>query len=113
MNLEKFTLKAQEALMSSQALTQEKNNNEVDVLHLAYVLVDSDETIIDILKEMNVDVEGIKKDIEKEIDKLPKVYNSKTALYISPLLNQTIYKAQNYAKIFEDEYIGVEHLFML
>ncbi|HOM26265.1 MAG TPA: ATP-dependent chaperone ClpB [bacterium] len=112
MNLEKFTLKAQEALMSSQALTQEKNNNEVDVLHLAYVLVDSDETIIDILKEMNVDVEGIKKDIEKEIDKLPKVYNSKTALYISPLLNQTIYKAQNYAKIFEDEYIGVEHLFI-
>jgi len=112
MNLDKFTLKAQEALMASQAITQEKNNSEVDVLHLAYVLINDDETIIDILKNMNVDINSLKKDIEEEIDKLPKVYNSKTPLYISSALNQVIYKAQNYSKIFEDEYIGVEHLFI-
>ncbi|MCM8784887.1 MAG: ATP-dependent chaperone ClpB [Candidatus Omnitrophica bacterium] len=109
MNIEKFTIKAQELLMASQALAQEKNNNEIDVPHLAYVMVEDDE-IVDILKELNVNIETLKNEIEKEIDNLPKIYSSKTNLYISPTLNHLLYKSQNYAKLFQDEYIGVEHL---
>ncbi|MCM8818524.1 MAG: ATP-dependent chaperone ClpB [Candidatus Omnitrophica bacterium] len=109
MNLEKFTIKAQEALMSSQAIAQEKGNSEVDVSHLAYVLLD-DETIVDILNTMGVNIELIKKEIEEEIEKLPKLSGQKSALYISPFLNQVLYKSQSYAKTFGDEYIGVEHL---
>ncbi|MFN4226925.1 MAG: ATP-dependent chaperone ClpB [Candidatus Ratteibacteria bacterium] len=109
MNLEKFTTKAQELLMTCQALAQEKNNNEIDVLHLAYVMVE-DDIVSDILKELNVNLEILKDDIEKEIENLPKVYGSKTNLYISPTFNHLLYKSQNYAKLFQDEYIGVEHL---
>ncbi|MCM8806833.1 MAG: ATP-dependent chaperone ClpB [Candidatus Omnitrophica bacterium] len=112
MNLEKFTIKAQEALMNSQAIAQEKKNSEVDIPHLAYVLVDNDETINEILNTMGVNVENLKREIEYEIERLPKISGSKAGLYISPLLNQVFYKSQNYAKFFGDEYIGVEHLFI-
>jgi len=112
MNLEKFTIKAQEALMTAQAIAQDRNNTEVDVYHLAYALVDNDETIIDILNTMNVNIELLKKDIEEEIEKLPKISYGRSPSYISPTLNQVFYKSQTYAKSLGDEYIGVEHLFI-
>jgi ATP-dependent Clp protease ATP-binding subunit ClpB len=112
MNLDKFTIKAQESLMTAQAIAQDRNNTEVDVSHLAYALVDNDETIIDILNTMNVNIELLKRDIEEEIEKLPKTSYSRGPTYISPTLNQVFYKSQTYAKSLGDEYIGVEHLFI-
>ncbi|MGC8977594.1 MAG: Clp protease N-terminal domain-containing protein, partial [Candidatus Ratteibacteria bacterium] len=110
MNLEKFTIKAQEALMNAQAIAQENKNNEVDALHLAYALIDNDELTIDILNTLGVKIESLKRDIKDEIDNLPKISGSKSAIYISPDLNQVLYKCQNYSKTFGDEYISVEHL---
>jgi ATP-dependent Clp protease ATP-binding subunit ClpB len=110
MYLDKFTVKAQEALMTAQAIAQDRNNSEVDVCHLAYALIDNDETIIDILNIMNVQIELLKKDIEREIEKLPKISYRGAPLYISSSLNQVFYKSQTYAKSLGDEYIGVEHL---
>ncbi len=112
MNLDKFTIKAQEALMTAQAIAQDRHNGEVDVSHLAYALVDSDETIIDILNTMNVNIELLKRDIEEEIEKLPKISYSSGPSYISSSLNQVFYKSHTYAKSLGDEYIGVEHLFI-
>jgi ATP-dependent Clp protease ATP-binding subunit ClpB len=112
MNLDKFTIKAQESLMTAQAIAQDRNNTEVDVSHLAYALVDNDETIIDILNTMNVNIELLKRDIEEEIEKLPKTSYSRGPTYISPTLNQVFYKSQTLAKSLGDEYIGVEHLFI-
>jgi ATP-dependent Clp protease ATP-binding subunit ClpB len=112
MNLDKFTIKAQESLMTAQAIAQDRNNTEVDVSHLAYALVDNDETIIDILNTMNVNIELLKGDIEEEIEKLPKTSYSRGPTYISSTLNQVFYKSQTLAKSLGDEYIGVEHLFI-
>jgi len=36
MNLEKFTIKAQESIMNSQGLAQERNHQAIDTLHLLY-----------------------------------------------------------------------------
>ncbi|MCS7180484.1 MAG: type VI secretion system ATPase TssH, partial [bacterium] len=112
MNLEKFTIKAQEVIMNTQAIAQERQNSEIDVAHLAYALIESDETINDILKIMNVDTEKLKNAISKEIEKLPVVKGEIRTLYISPLLNRVFYKAQSFAKSLGDEYISVEHLFL-
>ncbi|MCM8804120.1 MAG: ATP-dependent chaperone ClpB, partial [Candidatus Omnitrophica bacterium] len=110
MNLEKFTIKAQEALMNAQAIAQENRNNEVDVLHLTYALIENDETVIDILNTLGVNIENLKRDIKDEIDNLPKITSPKSTFYISPALNQVLYKSQTYSKTFGDEYISVEHL---
>lgn len=111
MNLEKFTTSAQEALMYAQSIAQENRNTEVDVLHLAFALIDNDETVIDILNTIGVNIEQIKNEIKREIEYLPKqLSGTKTGIYISPALNQVLFKGQSYSKTFGDEFISVEHL---
>ncbi|HOV22121.1 MAG TPA: ATP-dependent chaperone ClpB [bacterium] len=110
MDLEKFTIKAQEAIMNSQAVAQERGHQAIDTLHLLYSLVDGDETTAEILKQMNVKVENLKEDIERELKKIPEVFSSQTSVYITPSLNQVFYIAGKQAKTLGDEYIGVEHL---
>lgn len=111
MNLEKFTTSAQEALMYAQSVAQENRNTEVDVLHLAFALIDNDETVIDILNTIGVNIDQIKNEIKREIEYLPKqLSGTKTGIYISPALNQVLFKGQSYSKTFGDEFISVEHL---
>lgn len=111
MNLEKFTTSAQEALMYAQSIAQENRNTEVDVLHLAFALIDNDETVIDILNTIGVNIDQIKNEIKREIEYLPKqLSGTKTGIYISPALNQVLFKGQSYSKTFGDEFISVEHL---
>ncbi|HDD64674.1 MAG TPA: ATP-dependent chaperone ClpB, partial [Firmicutes bacterium] len=112
MNMEKFTVKAQEALMGAQAIAQDKNHQSVDTVHLLSSLIENDETTAEILKEANVNIELLKRDIENELDKLPEVIGEtrEGVVYISPALNQVLYRAQKEAKQLGDEYISVEHL---
>ncbi|MCD6408296.1 AAA family ATPase, partial [bacterium] len=112
MNMEKFTVKAQEALMGAQAIAQDKSHQSVDTVHLLSSLIENDETTAEILKEANVNIELLKRDIESELDKLPEVIGEarEGVVYISPALNQVLYRAQKEAKELGDEYISVEHL---
>ena len=112
MDLEKFTIKAQESIMNSQAVAQERGHQTIDTLHLLYSLVDGDETTAEILNQMNVKVENLKEDIERELKKIPEVFtsSSQASVYITPSLNQAFYIAGKQAKTLGDEYIGVEHL---
>ncbi len=113
MNIQdKFTNKAQEALMGAQAKAQEKNNQSVDCIHLLFALAEGDETINEILSLMNVSQEELKKDIAGEIDKLPQVTGTGSGnIYITQVLNQVLFKAQQEAKALGDDYVSVEHLF--
>jgi len=111
MNLEKFTIKAQEAIMNSQGLAQERNHQAIDTLHLLYSLIENDETIQEILAQMNVKVDILREDIERELRKIPEVFSSSQgSVYITPALNQVFYTAGKEAKALGDEYISVDHL---
>ena len=69
MPLGKFTAKAQAALERAQQMALERNQGEMRVLHLAYTLIDEeDSTVREILeKELQVDVEALLKDLLSEI----------------------------------------------
>ncbi|MCK9265999.1 ATP-dependent chaperone ClpB [bacterium] len=108
---EKFTNKAQEAIMGAQSIAQEKNNQSVDNIHLLFSLIENDETINDILSMMNVLVDELKKDVINQIDKLPQVTGSGAGnIYITQGLNQTLNNAHKESKSQGDDFISVEHL---
>ena len=112
MNIQdKFTNKAQEAIMGAQSIAQEKNNQSVDNIHLLFSLIENDETINDILSMMNVLVDELKKDVINQIDKLPQVTGSGAGnIYITQGLNQTLNNAHKESKSQGDDFISVEHL---
>jgi ATP-dependent Clp protease ATP-binding subunit ClpB len=113
MRLDRLTVKSQEAIQEAQRLAENKGNQQVDVEHLLYALLEDEEGIpFQMLKRIGVDTNSLKADINKEIDKFPKVSGATPIgqLYISPALKEVLEKAFEEATHLTDEYISVEHL---
>jgi len=112
MNLNKFTEKAQEALMAAQSLAQEKNHNQIEVEHLLYTLVNQKDGVVQqILNKMGVDPGIIGRQLEMELEKLPRAYGI-NQVYVSQRLSQILDAAQKETTRFKDEYISTEHLLL-
>ncbi|HFC36146.1 MAG TPA: hypothetical protein ENJ49_00530, partial [Candidatus Moranbacteria bacterium] len=74
MDINKFTHKSQEAIKAAQELALSKNQQQVDTFHLLSVLMSQSESIVPtILQKMEVNISDLQKDVENEIEKLPKV----------------------------------------
>jgi ATP-dependent Clp protease ATP-binding subunit ClpB len=115
MRMDKLTIKSQEALQEAQRLAERKGNQELQPEHLFWALLSDGESIASqILKRCGVDTAQLRSDIEKEIEKLPKVVGATPLgqLYISPRLKDILESALKEAEHLTDEYVSVEHLLL-
>jgi len=113
MNLEKFTIKAQEALASAQQLVIEKGQQQLEPEHLLLSLLQDSEGIIPVLlKKMGVPVEDLKHQVEVAVDKFPRVQGTPGQVYASGNFNLVLNQALNETKNLKDEYVSTEHLFI-
>jgi ATP-dependent Clp protease ATP-binding subunit ClpB len=115
MRMDKLTIKSQEALQEAQSLAGRKGNQELQPEHLLWALLSDDEGIISqVVKRSGVDRRMLQSDIEKEIERLPKVVGATPLgqLYISPRLKDAMEAAYTEAEHLTDEYVSVEHLLL-
>lgn len=115
MRLDKLTVKSQEALQNAQRIAEKKGNQQLDVEHLLYALLEDEEGLAyRILNRVGVDIETLKKDLDNEIEKFPKVSGATPLgqVYISPRLKSVIEKAFEEATHLADEFISIEHLLL-
>ena len=115
MRLDKLTQKSQEALQEAQRIADKKGNQQMDVEHILYAMLGDEEGITSqILKRLNVDVDNLKNELDKEIDKYPKVSGAAAVgqIYVSPRLKSVLEKAYEEATHLTDEYISVEHILL-
>lgn len=115
MRMDKLTIKSQEAMQEAQRFAERKGNQELQPEHLLWALLSDEEGIsCQILKKLNVDLTLLQLDVEKEIDRLPKVTGATPLgqLYISSRLKETLEMAFKEAEHLTDEYVSVEHLFL-
>ena len=112
MNTQKFTQKSLEAVQSAQSAALEHKNTQIDQQHLLYgLLTQSDGLIPQMLVKMNVSVNGLLNDTEREIKNLP--YGSGSGqLYLSGELNMVLEQAEKMAENMKDDFVSVEHIFM-
>ena len=112
MKFDKFTLKAQEALATSQQLAMAKSHTVTSALHLLSALC-SDDTgiVVEVLKKIGANVSRIKEMTESELNRMPQ---GKSQAMIMPdqAFSQVVLDAQNRADKMGDEYLSVEHLFL-
>ncbi len=113
MRVDKFTLKSQEAIQKAQDFAQQKGNQQVDVEHLLYVLLEEG-IALEILRTMGIDVASLKSDLEAEIEKIPKVLGPSPVgqLYITQELKNVFEAAFREAEHLKDDYVSVEHLLL-
>ena len=65
-----------------------------------------------LLTYMGLDVNTLIRQVQQEIDKLPKVSGSSDQLYASRRFSQLLMAAEKNAQQFKDEYVSVEHLYL-
>ncbi len=113
MRPDKFTIKSQEAVEKAQQLAQKKGNQQVDAEHLLYVLIEEG-IALEILKKLGIDIKTLKTQVEKEIEKLPKVLGPATVgkIYITQTLQDVFEKAFSHAEHLKDDFVSVEHLLL-
>jgi ATP-dependent Clp protease ATP-binding subunit ClpB len=115
MRTDKLTIKSQEALQDAQRLAESKGNQELQPEHVLWAMLGDDEGIASqILRRLGADMKLLQSDVEKEIDRLPKVTGASPLgqLYISARLKEALEMASREAEHLTDEYVSVEHLLL-
>jgi ATP-dependent Clp protease ATP-binding subunit ClpB len=112
MQLEKFTLKAQEALQEAKAIAEKKSHQQIDVEHLLAALLEQKEGIvIPILQRLGANIDLIVSQLEGELNRIPKVTGAGAGqVYLSSRLNEVFNSAWKEAERLMDEYLSTEHL---
>jgi len=111
MNLNKFTEKAQEAVMTAQNLASEGTHAEITPEHLLVALVEQENGIVpSLLRKMTLDPRNVAVEARKLLDSLPKAYGADVRL--SPRMNLIVQSAQAEATRLQDEYVSTEHLLL-
>ena len=113
MNIERYTSKTQEALLDAQNIAIGLGNSQVDSEHIHMALLQQKDGLIPkLLTYMEVNVEAIKGDLQRELDKLPKVTGGDQNIYASRKFNELFMKAEKICGDFKDEYVSVEHVYL-
>src|ERR1700760_149001 len=113
MNLNNFTIKAQEAIARSQQLAFDGSNPTIDTDHLLKALLSEEDSLVEfLLKKNNVNVAFVESKLDESIQKLPKINGGEPAQAISRDMNNVILRAGSDLKQFGDEFVSVEHLLL-
>jgi ATP-dependent Clp protease ATP-binding subunit ClpB len=112
MDLNKLTLKSQEALGAAQRSATELNQQQVENAHLLVALLDqSDGVVLPLLQKLGVTPRTVRVAVDGVLDRLPKVYGQ-VETYLSPALRSTLERAFEEAESLGDAYVSTEHLFL-
>ena len=112
MQLDKFTIKAQEALQAARALAGEAGHAEITPEHLAVGLLrQPDGLVVPLLKRLGVDATGLEHSLAQHLEKQAKVGGA-TERYLSKSLRAVMERAGTTAKSMRDDYVSVEHLLL-
>lgn len=113
MALTQYTQRSLEALQTAQRLAAERNNQQLEQMHLFRALLDQETGLIwQLITKLGADAKKVKEASEYALDRLPKVqYTAREQgkVYVSPKLDECLRKAADIAEGMKDEYISVEH----
>ncbi len=111
MNINKFTIKSQEAIQLSQQLAQSHGQQQIENEHIFKAIFEVDENVAPfILKKLNVNVPLFIQILDSTIQSFPKVSGGE--IMLSRTANTALNEAEIIAKKMNDEFVSIEHLIL-
>ncbi|TAK34519.1 MAG: ATP-dependent chaperone ClpB, partial [Chloroflexota bacterium] len=110
MNMNRFTEKAQEAIVGAQRMAEQHNNSEVDVEHLLLALLQEPEGIASaVIQRLGTDPAQLRSEVAADVERKAKVYGQ-GQLYASSRFRKCLEVAEAEAQRLKDDYVSTEHL---
>ncbi len=111
MNLNNFTLKAQEAIQQAFTIAGSKGQQAVECTHLMKGLMTEAENITDfLLGKTGVNIPVLSKSVDTIIESFPKVTGAEA--YLSSSASEALRKASETASKMKDKFVSAEHILM-
>jgi ATP-dependent Clp protease ATP-binding subunit ClpB len=113
MNLERYTQKSQEALLSAQRLAQEYNHQSIEPLHLLLALLRQSEGVVPaVVTQVSGGIQALVDEVTRELEKRPQVYGAGGETGLARPTSDVLAAAERYARGMGDEYISTEHILL-
>ena len=111
MNINKFTIKSQEALQQAVELVRRGGGQVIEAQHLLSSVLNIESSPAKFLfSKMGVSLGRINEELTSELARLPKVSGGEP--YLSREANDILTKAEDIASEMKDEYVALEHLLL-
>jgi len=109
MNLDNFTIKAQESVEKAFAIAASNGQQAVECAHLMKgVINESDNVVSFLFGKLGVDLVSFSAAVDEIIDTFPKVSGAES--YLSSNASEALRKATDHASKMKDKYVSVEHI---
>src|SRR5688500_8707790 len=113
MQLDRFTVKSQEALQAALALAAARHHTEVQPEHLLAVLLEqADGVVLPVLRKLGVAPEAVRTDVNAALDALPTITAGAREPSNARELLDVLRAAEREAGRLRDEFISTEHLLL-
>src|SRR5664279_4196218 len=111
MKLDRFTEKAQEAILAAQRLATEADSPVLDAEHILAALIADPEGIPAVtLTKLGADPVALAAELGAVLSRRARVRGS--SLSLDPRARQLVERAEDEAKRLKDEYVSTEHLLL-
>jgi ATP-dependent Clp protease ATP-binding subunit ClpB len=111
MDLNKLTIKSQQALQQAQQIAMEHGQQSIEQAHILKGMMEVDENVLPfLLKKLNINPATIEQTLDKMIEGFPKVSGGQISM--SRSANEALQHAFIELKALKDEYVSLEHLLL-
>jgi ATP-dependent Clp protease ATP-binding subunit ClpB len=114
MDMNRMTIKLQEALQTASSHATRRSHQGIDVEHLLLALVEQDGGLASsLLEQAGLSVPSVRQALEQALTKLPQVQGAGAGpgqLHVTSRLSQVLAGAEDEQRILKDDYLSVEHV---
>ena len=113
MELDKFTQKAQQALVQSQQLASDLHHQNIEPAHLLLALLQQEQGVVPaVVTKVAGSPIALREEVQQELDNRSKVFGATGQHGLSRQASEVVNAAERYAKGMGDEYVSTEHLLL-
>ena len=116
MDMNRMTIKLQEALQTASSHAARRSHQGIDVEHLLLAFIEQDGGLASpLLEQAGLSVPSVRQAVEQALAKLPQVQGAGASpgqLHVASRLSQVLTKAEDEQRALKDDYLSVEHVIL-
>jgi len=116
MDMNRMTIKLQEALQTASSHAARRSHQGIDVEHLLLAFMEQDGGLASpLLEQAGLSVPSVRQTVEQALARLPQVQGAGASpgqLHVASRLSQVLAKAEDEQRALKDDYLSVEHIIL-